>query len=114
MSKAGRTDISRRNFLAGAGLLGMGAVAGTGLLGCSPSASSEGSANASGEASSAGDAAATDSASDVWAIHELAEPSETISADVCIVGAGGTGTAAAIQAMSASLVTVDLSWEPKA
>ena len=112
MSKAKRIDVSRRSFLAGAGLLGMGAVAGTGLLGCSPSASSEGSANASGDASSAGDAAATDSASDVWAIHELAEPSETISADVCIVGAGGTGTAAAIQAIDLGLKPVIIEREP--
>lgn len=112
MSKAGRTDISRRNFLAGAGLLGMGAVAGAGLLGCSPNTASEGSASASGDASSAGEAVAADSASDVWAIHELAEPSETVSADVCIVGGGGTGLAAAIQAIDLGLKPVVIEREP--
>lgn len=98
------TEMSRRNFLAGMGVLGAGAVAGAGLFGCAPSGSSNDAAPAAdAEASVGGEAAAEN---DVWAIKELAEPSETVTADVCIVGAGGTGTAAAIQAIDLGLKPV--------
>ena len=43
---------------------------------------------------------------DIWKIAELGEPTETITADICIVGAGGTGTAAAIQAADMGLTAV--------
>ena len=42
----------------------------------------------------------------IWSIPELGEPKETVQADVCIVGAGGTGTAAAIQAIDLGLKPV--------
>ncbi|WP_270298990.1 FAD-binding protein, partial [Eggerthella sinensis] len=52
--------------------------------------------------------AASASAADdaIWSIPELGEPKETVKADVCIVGAGGTGTAAAIQAVDLGLKPV--------
>lgn len=89
-------EISRRSFLQGAGILGAGAAL-AGLVGCSSGTDKTSTSANSGE---------TDS---LWAIGELAEPSETVSADVCVVGAGGTGTAAAIEAaeLGMSVIVVD-------
>ena len=46
---------------------------------------------------------------DLWAIGDIAEPSETIQADMVIVGGGGTGVCAAIEAKELGLdpVVVD-------
>lgn len=93
--------LSRRTFLTGTGSIVAG-IAATSLLGCSSGKTRE---TASSAASST---ASTEAASEVqtdaiWAIKDLAEPRETVKADVCIVGAGGTGTAAAIQAIDSGL-----------
>lgn len=99
-----QSNLSRRSFLTGAGLVAAG-VAGAGLAGCAPQA--QGGAEASKSAddlasTGEGDAAAS-AETDIWKIAELGEPTETIQADVCIVGAGGTGTAAAVQAIDLGL-----------
>lgn len=99
-------NLSRRSFLVGAGALTAG-IAGSALVGCSPK-ETEPAAGAA-EPSAENTAAATqgaDAADPIWSIPELGEPSETIEADVCIVGAGGTGTAAAIQAIDLGLKPV--------
>lgn len=55
------------------------------------------------------DEIATDAASaDPWAIEEIGEPTETIDCEVCVLGAGGTGLAAAIQATQLGLNVVVL------
>lgn len=43
---------------------------------------------------------------EVWAIDELGEPVEVIDADICVVGGGGVGLAAAIQAKQLGLQPV--------
>ena len=43
-----------------------------------------------------------------WALEELGEPTETIDVDMCVLGAGGTGLAAAIQATQLGLDVVVL------
>ncbi len=93
--------LSRRTFLTGTGSIVAG-IAATSLLGCSSGKTREtASSAASGTASTeVANEAQTDA---IWAIKDLAEPKETVKADVCIVGAGGTGTAAAIQAIDSGL-----------
>ena len=55
------------------------------------------------------DEAATDTTSaDPWAIEEIGEPTETIDCEVCVLGAGGTGLAAAIEATQLGLNVVVL------
>ncbi len=99
-------NLSRRSFLTGAGLMAAG-IAGAGLAGCAPQAptASESAAGSASDLADTGDdaAASTSETSDIWKIAELGEPTETIQADVCIVGAGGTGTAAAVQAIDMGL-----------
>lgn len=97
---ASTQGMSRRSFLAGAGILTAG-FAGAALTGCGPQTKAADSAP-----TDAGTETAATSTDEVWAISELGEPSETIQADVCIVGAGGTGTAAAIQAIDLGLKPV--------
>jgi fumarate reductase flavoprotein subunit len=79
--------LDRRSFITGASASVIGAL-GLGLAGCStPSAAlppSAGSVSASADA--------------IWALDEIGEPTETLSADLVIIGGGGTGLAAAIQA----------------
>ena len=100
------SNLSRRSFLTGAGLVAAG-IAGAGLAGCAPQAQSEEPAAAARDLAATGeDEAAASTADDIWKIAELGEPTETIQADVCIVGAGGTGTAAAIQAIDLGLKPV--------
>lgn len=78
------------------------AVAGAavlGLAGCAPKADSASvSSTATAESASSGT-----SGQDIWAIEDLAAPSKTVTGDVCILGGGGTGTAAAIQAIDLGL-----------
>ncbi len=93
-----RKSLSRRSFLAGAGLAAASAAA-FGIAGCSPQSS-----NAA--ASSSTSAAPSTASNDIWAIPDLAKPSKTVTADVCIIGGGGTGTAAAIQAIDLGLKPV--------
>lgn len=96
MSKEGimeekKGGLSRRSFLTGTGIIAAG-IAGTSLVGCGGSKSRDtasASASASGSAAASGASSAEDSA--IWAIKELGSPKETVKADVCICGAGGTG-----------------------
>jgi fumarate reductase flavoprotein subunit len=101
MNKQG---MSRRSFLTGAGIIAAG-VAGTSLVGCGGSKSrSESAVNTATDAASTSAGSTENSA--IWDIKELGEPKQTVQADVCIVGAGGTGTAAAIQAIDLGLKPV--------
>lgn len=95
-----KTNLSRRHFLQGASVAALGA-AGLGLAACSASNPAD-STPAPSSSSSSSDS----SAKDIWTIEDLGEPSETIQADVAIVGAGGTGTAAAIQCKQLGLEPV--------
>lgn len=100
-------NLSRRSFLTGAGLMAA-TVAGAGLAGCAPQAQpGDASTPSDADLADTGEgAAAADAGNDIWAIKALGEPTETIQADVCILGAGGTGTAAAIQAVDLGLKPV--------
>lgn len=95
-----KKKMSRRSFLAGTGVLTAG-LAGAALTGCGPKQAAQ-----EEPAPSSGQAGAAVSEGSVWDIPELGEPVETLQADVCIVGAGGTGTAAAIQAVDFGLKPV--------
>ncbi len=82
------SQMSRRMFVAGTAAAGVaGAALSTARL---------------AHADEAGEAAGP------WALEELGEPSETIDVDVCVLGAGGTGLAAAIQATQLGLDVVVL------
>ena len=82
--------MSRRTFIAGTTLTAAAAgLAGAGANTAQASESSTASA-------------------DPWAIGELAEPTETLECDVCVLGAGGTGLAAAIQATQLGLTSIVL------
>lgn len=99
-------EISRRSFLAGTGIAAAG-VLGASLVGCGQGKSRTSSSSSSSTSTSTTTSSSTSSTdSAIWAINDLADPSETITADVCIVGAGGTGTAAAIQAIDSGLKPV--------
>lgn len=104
MSEA-TSNLSRRSFLAGAGILTAG-FAGAALAGCSPSAPATGSKDPAATSEVGGNEPTANGSDDLWSIPELGEPKETVKADVCIVGAGGTGTAAAIQAIDLGLKPV--------
>ena len=89
-------NVDRRDFLKGAGALGIGALAASGLAGCaSQTASSAGSASA---------AAGSSDASKPWLNYSfmnrepVGEPEETVQADFVIVGGGGSGVSALLQA----------------
>jgi fumarate reductase flavoprotein subunit len=106
-----RTGISRRQFLTvtGASVVAASAASSFALTGCTP-------ANDSAPSGGGGDAAGGDTTGsgggegaggkDVWAIEAIGEPTNVVQADVCIVGGGGTGTAAAIQAIDLGLKPV--------
>ena len=102
--------MSRRSFLAGAGVFA--ASAGAMLAGCAPESQSEQAAEPAQEAGEVSSEAAAAPENDIWAIKELGEPDEVISADVAIVGGGGTGLAAAIQAVDLGLNPVVIEREP--
>ena len=105
MNSEAKTNLSRRSFLAGAGILTAG-FAGAALTGCGPTQSKEAAADAPTEGAGGASTGATAADDAIWSIPELGEPKETVQADVCIVGAGGTGTAAAIQAIDLGLKPV--------
>ena len=56
----------------------------------------------------ANSALANEDIADVWAVEELGEPAETLAAKLAIVGAGGTGIAAAIQAVQLGIAPEDV------
>ena len=82
-------ELSRRNFLKGAGIVGAGAMV-AGLAGCSPSGT-EAKSNADGE---------------TQAEPKTYTPDESISVDVAIVGAGNSGMCAAIESANLGLDVV--------
>ncbi len=82
------SQMSRRMFVAGTAAAG---VAGAALSGARLARADE-AAEAAGP----------------WALEELGEPTETIDVDMCVLGAGGTGLAAAIQATQLGLNVVVL------
>ena len=82
------SQMSRRMFVAG--------TAAAGVAGAALSGSRLARANEAAEAAGP------------WALEELGEPTETIDVDMCVLGAGGTGLAAAIQATQLGLDVVVL------
>ena len=82
------SQMSRRMFVAGTAAAG---VSGAALSGARLARANE-AAEAAGP----------------WALEELGEPTETIDVDMCVLGAGGTGLAAAIQATQLGLDVVVL------
>lgn len=94
-----RNNLSRRGFLTGMAVTGAAAAL-TGLAGCAPSNKSAAANEPTGSTSS--------QTTEAWTIEELPEPSETVSCEVCVVGGGGTGLAAAIQAQQLGLDVVML------
>ena len=59
----------------------------------------------------------SDASSSVWKLDDVGEPSETVFADVVVIGGGGTGMAATIQASELGLDVVLLekaeNWEAR-
>ncbi|BAK43672.1 FAD-dependent oxidoreductase [Eggerthella sp. YY7918] len=86
------SGMTRRTFLAGAGLVGAGTA--LGLAGCGPR---EQVAPKAEDANSEASTPNSQEVDPIWALDDVGEPTETIEAQVCIVGGGGTGLAAAIQ-----------------
>ncbi|MDR2382076.1 MAG: FAD-dependent oxidoreductase [Bifidobacteriaceae bacterium] len=97
---AKQTGISRRMFM-GLTVAGAGAVA-AGAAGCTPTATEPGAGSGTG-AGTEGTASANCEQDSIWQLDPIGEPTETRSADVVVVGAGGTGLAAAIQAKQLGL-----------
>lgn len=104
-----RTIISRRNFLAGAGLAAVGAAA-AGITGCSPANGTEQKANA--ESAAAGNSGNT-VGSGHWSWSVPPEPvadadvSETVDCEILVIGLGSAGLTATVYAaaMGADVVT---------
>jgi fumarate reductase flavoprotein subunit len=109
--------LSRRSFIKGASFVALGAGGSLALAACSPTASEEpGAASDAGSGADADTgsapnpkasmaAPATESGS-IWDIGEIGEPTESIEAEVCIIGGGGTGMAAAVQCVELGLKPV--------
>ena len=95
-----KQDLSRRSFLAGAGLVGVGAVAG--LAGCAPQASSS-EPEGRGQEQADGD----------WRTppDPITDIAETIDADVVVIGAGVSGCNAAYTAAESGAHVVVLQKE---
>ena len=101
------TEISRRGFLTGAGAVAAGAAI-AGLAGCGNSQSQSAQTASSAATSQAAKVPAgmSDASSSVWKLDDVDEPSETVFADVVVIGGGGTGMAATIQASELGLDVV--------
>ncbi len=91
-----------QKFPQGAGVFGVGAAAAA-LVGCSPQGQGTTDSTDVAPASNGEGAAPAEKSTDIWSIPELGEPDETIQAEVCIIGGGGTGLAAAVQAIDLGL-----------
>ena len=100
------TGLSRRSFIKGASVAAAGALAAAALSSCSTPTSD--SSNNESTAPQGAASAATQKTDPIWALDEVGEPEETISADVCIIGGGGTGMAAAIEATELGMSVVVL------
>ncbi|MDR1359085.1 MAG: FAD-dependent oxidoreductase, partial [Coriobacteriales bacterium] len=92
-------EISRRSMLFGTGIAVAG-VATAGLVGCSPAEPSPPAAPAADQT--------TGTTDDLWALDPVGEPTETLEADLVVIGGGGTGLAAATMAQQLGLSTVVL------
>ncbi|MDR1089251.1 MAG: FAD-binding protein [Coriobacteriales bacterium] len=102
------SELSRRNFLKGAGIgagaLVIGASGAGALAGCSPQSANEPAATgSSGEAATTGTDASQPSYMNRPAVGE---PEETVQADFIVCGAGGCGMAALLQADDLGLNTI--------
>ncbi|BAK45667.1 FAD-dependent oxidoreductase [Eggerthella sp. YY7918] len=82
--------ISRRGFLLGASA-SAALAAGSMLASCTPQ-------NANEQESASTGAVVENSSSSAWLIEDLEEPTEIIDCEFCVIGDGGSGVAAAIQA----------------
>ncbi|WP_314921196.1 FAD-dependent oxidoreductase [Slackia exigua] len=82
--------ISRRGFISGAAAAAS-IAAFAGMAGCAPKSIEANQAQAPMEGGA-------EVVSDAWKIEDLGEPKETLTCDLCVVGGGGTGLAAAIEA----------------
>ena len=100
-------SLSRRSFLAGAGLMGAGAMAGGLLAGCS-SGNAAGNASGSDTEDGVRDASATGNAE---GIGTVVEPSSTEDADIVVVGSGIGGFMASMiakeQAPDATVIMLE-------
>ena len=100
-------SLSRRSFLAGAGLMGAGAMAGGLLAGCS-SGNAAGNASGSDAEDGVRDASATGNAE---GIGTVVEPSSTEDADIVVVGSGIGGFMASMiakeQAPDATVIMLE-------
>lgn len=88
-------SVTRRSALKGGAAVAAGlGILGSGILAAAPQQA---------DAAIADNTKTTDS---IWAVEELNEPVETITADICVVGGGGVGLAAAIEAKQLGLQPV--------
>ena len=102
--KVRKSSISRRNFMAGTGLAIAGLTGGA-LIGCTPVDKGASRTSDMGRTAEGGkNAFGLDES--VWKLDEIGQPTETIDADVCIIGGGGTGMAATIQGAELGLDVV--------
>ncbi|MCL1798159.1 MAG: FAD-binding protein [Eggerthellaceae bacterium] len=96
--------LSRRSFVKG----GTAAALTAGVLGlnaCSPG--SDGSGASSGPEAPKGAVSGQEApTSSIWALEPVGEPTETITAEVVVIGGGGTGIAASLQASQLGLDTI--------
>ncbi len=102
MSEEILNGLSRRGFLKGASLAAVAGASAAALAGCGAAADS----TEEEVEDNVPDKAATAADKDIWALDEVGEPTESIDADVCIIGGGGTGMAAAMQACELGMSVV--------
>lgn len=93
------TNLSRRSFVASAGAIGAGAL--FGLTSCAPR-SGDDTTSVATEGTQPPESSTT-SIDGVWSLDPIGEAEETITADICIIGGGGTGLAAATQSAELGL-----------
>lgn len=90
--------IDRRHFLGGAGLLALSGAT-VALTGCAPNIDNAGVPDSNNSPNN----------DDTSTTAEIFQPDETLSCDIVVVGAGGSGLAAAVQAseLGASVICVE-------
>lgn len=99
----GNSGISRRSFMTGTGVA-LAGLAGAAMAGCSPS--SAGSKPKEAAKGAADDLNPTGLDNSVWKLDDVGEPKKTLDADVCVIGGGGCGMAATIQASEQGMSVV--------
>lgn len=106
-------NLTRRGFLAGAALAGIGATS-AGMLGCTPSQTSSDKGNAA-----EGEYMTVEKAKQKWTFEVPPEPipesdiTETVEADVVVVGSGTSGLVTAYSALEQGLSVVVVSASSK-